>query len=74
MRWLHRFLLRFGFTSTFLDWTKVIILPGFRPLPFYTVACFFFKEIKQDSLVNRASSLAYSFMLATFPGLYFCLR
>jgi membrane protein len=71
MEWLHRFLLRFRCYHYFLDWTKVIILPGFRPLPLYTVASFFFKEIKQDSLVNRASSLAYSFMLATFPVIIF---
>lgn len=71
MEWLHRFLSRFKFYQYFLDWTKVIILPGFRPLPLYTVASFFFKEIKQDSLVNRASSLAYSFMLATFPVIIF---
>jgi membrane protein len=71
MEWLHRFLLKFRFYRYFLDWTKVIILPGFRPLPLYTVASFFFKEIKQDSLVNRASSLAYSFMLATFPVFIF---
>ena len=71
MEWLHRFLKRFKFYHYFLDWTKVIILPGFHPLPLYTVAAFFFKEIKQDSLVNRASSLAYSFMLATFPVIIF---
>lgn len=71
MEWLHRFLSQFKFYQYFLDWTKVIILPGFRPLPLYTVASFFFKEIKQDSLVNRASSLAYSFMLATFPVIIF---
>jgi len=71
MEWLHRFLLRFRFYQYFLDWTKVIYLPGFRPLPLYTVASFFFKEIKQDSLVNRASSLAYSFLLATFPVFIF---
>ena len=71
MEWLHRFLCRFKFYQYFLDWTKVIYLPGFRPLPLYTVASFFFKEIKQDSLVNRASSLAYSFLLATFPVFIF---
>ena len=71
MEWFHRFLCRFKFYQYFLDWTKVIYLPGFRPLPLYTVAAFFFKEIKQDSLVNRASSLAYSFLLAIFPVFIF---
>lgn len=55
----------------FIDWTKVYVLPGFSPLPLYTVAVFFFKEIGKDSLVNKASSLAYNFMLAIFPGIIF---
>lgn len=71
MDWLHRFLLKFKFYRYLLDWLKVVILPGFRPLPVYTVAAFFFAEIKQYSLVNKASSLAYSFLLAIFPGIIF---
>ena len=46
-------------------------MPGFSPLPLYTVATFFFREIGKDTLVNKASSLAYSFMLAIFPGIIF---
>ncbi|GAA4202020.1 YihY/virulence factor BrkB family protein [Pedobacter jeongneungensis] len=46
-------------------------MPGFSPLPLYTVATFFFREIGKDSLVNKSSSLAYSFMLAIFPGIIF---
>ncbi|HEY1024026.1 MAG TPA: YihY/virulence factor BrkB family protein [Sphingobacteriaceae bacterium] len=71
MKWLHKFLLRFKSYHHFLDWTKVVILPGFSPLPLYTVATFFFQEIGKDSLVNKASSLAYNFMLAIFPALIF---
>jgi len=71
MDWLHRILLKFRFYRYILDWTKVIILPGFRPLPLYTVGSFFFEEIKQESLVNKASSLAYSFLLAFFPATIF---
>jgi membrane protein len=71
MEWIHRQLLRIRFYSMFVDWTKVCILPGFSPLPLYTVATFFFKEIGKDSLVNKASSLAYNFMLAIFPAIIF---
>jgi membrane protein len=71
MRWVHHFLLRFKFYQYLVDWTKVIYLPGFRPLPLHTVAVFFFKEIQQESLVNKASSLAYTFMLAFFPAIIF---
>jgi len=71
MNWVHKQLLKIRLYALFIDWTKVCILPGFSPLPLYTVATFFFKEIGKDSLVNKASSLAYNFMLAIFPGIIF---
>ncbi len=40
-------------------------------MPLYTVGAFFLKEISQESLVNKATSLAYSFLLAFFPGIIF---
>ncbi|KQS34512.1 YihY/virulence factor BrkB family protein [Pedobacter sp. Leaf194] len=71
MEWLHRQLLKLKVYSDFIEWTKHCILPGFSPLPLYTVATFFFKEIGKESLVNKSSSLAYSFMLAIFPSIIF---
>ncbi|MGE6219229.1 YihY/virulence factor BrkB family protein [Nubsella zeaxanthinifaciens] len=71
MNWLHKQLLKLRPYSLFIEWTKVCVLPGFSPLPIYTVATFFFKEIGKDTLVNKASSLAYNFMLAIFPGIIF---
>ncbi|WP_133551922.1 YihY/virulence factor BrkB family protein [Pedobacter duraquae] len=71
MEWVHRQLLRLKFYAMFIEWTKVYVLPGFSPLPLYTVAAFFFKEIQKDSLPNRATSLAYNFMLAIFPAIIF---
>ncbi|WP_285056215.1 YihY/virulence factor BrkB family protein [Pedobacter ginsengisoli] len=71
MEWVHNQLLKIKLYAMFIDWTKVCVLPGFSPLPLYTVATFFFKEIGKDSLVNKASSLAYNFMLAIFPAIIF---
>ncbi|GAA4309769.1 YihY/virulence factor BrkB family protein [Mucilaginibacter gynuensis] len=71
MKWLHRFLSKFKFYQYFIDWTKTVIIPGFRPLPLYTVVVFFILELQERSLGNRASSLAYSFMLAVFPAIIF---
>lgn len=71
MHWLHKFLCKFSFYRHIIEWTKVLILPGFSPLPFYTVAAFFFQEIQKDSLVNKASSLSYNFMMALFPSIIF---
>lgn len=71
MVWLHQFLLKFRPYFLLIEWTKVLILPGFSPLPLYTVAAFFFQEIGKDELTNKASSLAYNFMLAIFPAIIF---
>jgi membrane protein len=71
MEWLHHFFLKFKFYRYIIDWTKYIILPGFKPLPLYTVAVFFFNELKRGTLANKASSLAYNFMLALFPATIF---
>ena len=71
MKWLQGFLLRFKFYQYIIEWTKFIIIPGFRPLPLYTVIDFFITEISKSSLINRAYSLAYSFMLALFPATIF---
>ncbi|MBN2173376.1 MAG: YihY/virulence factor BrkB family protein [Bacteroidales bacterium] len=53
--------------STFLQFTKRIVLPGFEGLPLYDVASFFFRGIFKGSLTSRASSIAFSFFLAVFP-------
>jgi len=71
MERLHRLLLKLSLYNSLIEWTKSVVLPGFRPLPLYTIMVFFFGELKKSSLVNRASSLAYSFMLAFFPGTIF---
>jgi membrane protein len=71
MRWTHRFLLRFRFYQIFVAWSKTYVLPGFSPLPLYNVLAFFAHEIQERTLLNRASSLAYNFMLAFFPATIF---
>lgn len=71
MEWIHKQLLKLKLYAMFIAWTKVCVLPGFSPLPIYTVATFFFKEIGKETLVNKASSLAYNFMLAIFPAIIF---
>lgn len=71
MDWVHKQLLRIRIYHLLIEWTKVYVIPGFSPLPIYTVGTFFITEISKDSLMDRASSLAYNFMLAIFPGIIF---
>ena len=71
MKWVHHFLLQFKFYQYLVEWAKYVIIPGFRPLPLYTMVVFFIKEIQKSSLNNRAAALAYNFMLALFPAIIF---
>jgi membrane protein len=71
MKWAHRILLHFKFYQYLTDWAKTVYIPGFRPLPLYTVIVFFIEEISKTSLTNRAAALAYNFMLALFPAIIF---
>lgn len=71
MKKLHHRLLRFRPYDHVIEWSKEASLPGFGKLPLYTVATFFFQEIKREAILNKASSLAYNFMLAIFPGIIF---
>src|SRR3569833_1447963 len=71
MKWLHRFLRRFVFYRYLIECTKYIEFPGFRPISLYTVLVFFFEEISQVTVANKASSLAFNFMLALFPATIF---
>jgi membrane protein len=71
MKWIHRFLSHFEFYHKMTDWAKSVYIPGFRPLPLYTVVVFFIEEIQKTSLTNRAAALAYNFMLALFPAIIF---
>src|SRR5690606_20530359 len=71
MQKIHHSLLRLKLYDGFIEWTKTAVIPGFGSLPLYTVLTFFFQEIARESILNKASSLAYNFMLAIFPGILF---
>jgi membrane protein len=71
MDWLHSVLRRFVFYRYLVECTKYIAFPGFKPISLYTVLVFFFEEINKGTVTNKASSLAYVFMLALFPATIF---
>ncbi len=64
-------MLRFKLYRGFVARTKIFILPGFYPLSLFDVLAFFLNEVQQQRLLNRASSLAFNFMLAFFPATIF---
>lgn len=52
---------------------KKLVIPGFQGLPVYDVLVFFIKGIQNGSLTTRASSLAFKFFMAIFPGIIFLI-
>lgn len=71
MDWILKFLSRYRFYHSFIEWTSRIILPGFNGLPLYTVSVFFYNELRKEALFTKASSLAFHFLLAIFPFIIF---
>ncbi|MCD4772346.1 MAG: YihY/virulence factor BrkB family protein [Bacteroidales bacterium] len=57
--------------SVIVRFSKKIILPGFDGFPLYDVVVFFFKGINQSSLISRANSLSFTFLLGIFPAILF---
>lgn len=47
--------------------SKRISLPGFEGLPLYDVAVFFFKQMQQIGLNERAAAIAFNFLMAIPP-------
>jgi membrane protein len=51
--------------------SKVISLPGFRRIPLYDVIQFFFGQVKTVGMTERASSIAFNFVMAIPPAVIF---
>lgn len=51
--------------------TRNITLPGFYKHSIYDVVHFFIYGLRKGSLTTRASSVAFNFVLAMFPGIIF---
>ncbi len=52
-----------------VNWTKVHSLPGLSRIPIYNLLIFIDKETKEDAIVTRANSMAFSFFMAIFPAI-----
>ncbi len=51
--------------------SKKLYLPGFEGVPLYDVFNFFYKQIKTVGLTERASAIAYNFIMAIPPAFLF---
>lgn len=71
MNKLQRTILSYSPIPIILSKSKNWHLPGFQGLPVYNVLQFFRKQIKQQGLAERASAIAYNFIMALPPSLLF---
>jgi membrane protein len=68
---LESFILAIKPVRFLVNRSKTIVLPGFEGLPLYDVISYFFKEIKNKSLSERAAAISFNFLLAIPPFFIF---
>ena len=68
---LQRLILRKGPIGFFLKRSKHWYLPGFEGVPLYDVIRFFYRQLQTHGLFERASAIAYNFIMATPPSFLF---
>ena len=51
--------------------SKKWYLPGFEGVPLFDVVVFFYRQVKTTGLTERASAIAYNFIMAVPPSLLF---
>jgi membrane protein len=51
--------------------SKKTMLPGFRGIPLYDVISFFIQQVKTVGMTDRASAIAFNFIMAIPPALIF---
>jgi membrane protein len=68
---LKEYIRNLSFLDAFVEWTKRTTLKGFDNIPLYYIIGIFFKELRKEAINQKAASLAFSFLLAIFPGIIF---
>ncbi|MBK7434562.1 MAG: YihY/virulence factor BrkB family protein [Chitinophagaceae bacterium] len=68
---LERILITKTPIAFFLRKSKHWHLPGFEGVPLYDVTVFFYRQVKQVGLTERASAIAYNFIMAIPPSFLF---
>lgn len=68
---LQRIILEIPFVQFIIDKSKKIVLPGFDGVPLYDVIAFFIEEVRKEGLNERASAIAFNFIMAIPPTCLF---
>lgn len=57
--------------STIINKSKTTSLPGFRGIPLYDVVLFFVGQVRTIGMTERASAIAFNFVMAIPPAIIF---
>lgn len=68
---LERIIVTFPLTAFLIRQSKRIYLPGFEGVPLFDVIKFFFKQVRQVGLNERAAAISYNFIMAIPPTCLF---
>jgi membrane protein len=60
-----------GPANFFVEKSKRIMLPGFRGIPLYDVVQFFAQQVRTVGMTERASAIAFNFVMAIPPAIIF---
>jgi membrane protein len=52
-----------------ISWSKAHSLPGLKKIPLYNLLLFIAQETKEDAIVTRANSMAFSLFMSLFPSI-----
>ncbi len=55
--------------QSWVDWTQATTWRGFAKLSLYETAVFVIQEFRQDDLVSKSQSIAFTLFISVFPGL-----
>ena len=67
MKKVFQNIFRFVGIQQIIDWSRHHSLPGLNGVPVYDVVKFTVFEMKRDSILIRAKSVAFSFLVSIFP-------
>lgn len=70
---LERIIITWGPLAFLINKSKHWYLPGFEGVPLFDVIKFFLKQVKTTGLTERASAIAYNFIMAIPPSFLFLL-
>ncbi|GCC50828.1 YihY/virulence factor BrkB family protein [Chryseotalea sanaruensis] len=72
MKYSHKkYLFKYGQGQRFVDLLRRVHMSKKRQVSLYSVIKIFFKNIKEDDILDRANGVAYNFILAIFPTIIF---